>query len=143
MPTGAAACFTPEGVYHDGFSANSRPRRDRVRMLKAHFYADARLRMESDPVCDGRMGYARYAFSYFPTMSGCPGAGRVRGHQLCDLDGGLIYHYGEIFERAPVLAKLGFPEAASSSPFSAGRRSKSAQGSLSSLSSDRSSRPSS
>lgn len=111
---GAAACFTPQGVYHDGFYGEFRGRAEIMRMLREHFYADARdfewnVR---DPVCDGRVGYARYAFSYFPTIPGAPGK-RVgfEGISFCELDGGLIRHYGEIFERAPVLAKLGFPDA--------------------------------
>lgn len=111
---GAAACFTPEGVYHDGFYGEFRGRAEIMRMLREHFYADARDFEWKilDPVCDGRTGYARYAFSYLPTMPGAPGT-RVgfEGISACALEGGLIRHYGEIFERAPVLAKLGFPEA--------------------------------
>ena len=113
-PEGAAACFTPEGVYHDGFYGEFKGRAEIVRMLKQHFYADARdfEWKVLDPVCGGRIGYARYAFSYFPTMTGAP-AHRVgfEGISVCKLEGDLIRHYGEIFERAPVLAKLGFPEA--------------------------------
>lgn len=111
---GAAACFTSEGVYHDGFYGEFRGRSEIVRMLREHFYADARdfAWKLSDPVCDGRIGYARYAFSYVPQIPGAP-AGRVafEGISVCELRDGLIRHYGESFERAPVLAKLGFPDA--------------------------------
>jgi hypothetical protein len=111
---GAAACFTPDGVYHDGFYGEFRGRAEIVRMLREHFYADARdfEWKVLDPVCDGRIGYARYAFSYLPTIPGGPGK-RVEfeGISACELEAGLIRRYGEIFERAPVLAKLGFPDA--------------------------------
>ena len=111
---GAAACFTPDGVYHDGFYGEFRGRAEIVRMLSDHFYADARDFdwKVFDPVCDGRVGYARYAFSYQPTMPGAP-SHRVgfEGISVCALEDGLIRSYGEIFDRAPVLAKLGFAEA--------------------------------
>jgi hypothetical protein len=110
----AAACFTPEGVYHDGFYGEFKGRAEIVRMLKQHFYADARDFEWNviDPACDGRVGYARYAFSYLPQMPGAP-SHRVgfEGISVCALESGLICHYSEIFERAPVLAKLGFPDA--------------------------------
>ena len=95
-PEGTAACFTPRGVYHDGFYGEFRGRDEIVRMLKQHFYADARDFdwKVFDPICDGRLGYARYDFSYLPTMSGAP-AGRVgfSGISICELEGGLIRHY--------------------------------------------------
>jgi len=113
-PDAAAACFTRDGIYHDGFYGEFKGRAEIVRMLKQHFYADARdfEWKVLNPVCDDHIGYARYAFSYFPTMVGAPPK-RVgfEGISVCQLEGGLIRHYSEIFERAPVLAKLGFPEA--------------------------------
>ena len=111
---GATACFAADGVYHDGFYGEFRGHAEIARMLREFFYGDARdfeWRV-LDPVCDGRIGYARYEFSYQPTMAGAP-AHRVGfpGISRCELEGGLIRHYGEIFERAPVLAKLGFADA--------------------------------
>jgi len=63
----------------------------------------------SRPVCDGRIGYASYDFSYVAKMPGSEGR-RVgfSGIACCELEGGVIRRYGEVFERAPVLAKLGF-----------------------------------
>lgn len=111
---GAAACFTPEGVYHDGFYGEFKGRAEIARMLKQHFYADARdfEWKVLDPACSGSLGYARYAFSYIPTIPGAPDR-RVgfEGISVCNLEGDLIGHYSEIFERAPVLAKLGFTDA--------------------------------
>lgn len=109
----AAACFLTEGVYHDGFYGEFRGQAEIGRMLREYFYRDARdfeWRV-FDPVCDGRIGYARYEFSYQPTIAGAP-PGRVGfpGISRVQIDGGCILHYGEIFERAPVLAKLGFSD---------------------------------
>ncbi|TAK82341.1 MAG: hypothetical protein EPO20_21955 [Betaproteobacteria bacterium] len=66
----------------------------------------------SGAVSDGRTGYARYGFSYVSKMAGSEGR-RVRfsGVSCCELEGDLIRRYGEIFERAPVLAQLGFADA--------------------------------
>jgi hypothetical protein len=113
-PEGAAACFTPDGIYRDGFYGEFRGRPDIARMVRERFYGDARdfQWTLSDPVCNGRTGYARYEFSYQPTMPGAP-SHRVgfAGISVCRLEGGLILRYGEIFERATVLAKLGFADA--------------------------------
>jgi len=111
---GAAACFTPEGVYHDGFYGEFKGRAEIVRMLREFFYRDARdfEWTVSDAVSDGRAGYARYAFSYVSKMPGSEGrrAG-FPGVSCCRLEDGLIARYEESFERAPVLVQLGFPEA--------------------------------
>ena len=109
----ATACFAPDGVYHDGFYGEFRGRAEIARMLREFFYRDAtdfEWRV-FDPACDGRVGYARYEFSYRPTIAGAP-PGRVGfpGISRVELEGDRIRHYGEIFERAPVLAKLGFPD---------------------------------
>ena len=110
---GAAACFTPDGVYHDGFYGEFRGRAEIVRMVREFFFRDARdfEWKLSGAVSDGRIGYARYEFSYVSKMPASEGR-RVgfAGISCCELEDGLIRRYGEIFERAPVLAKLGFPD---------------------------------
>lgn len=110
---GAAACFTPEGVYHDGFYGEFRGRAEIARMVRELFHRDARdfSWTLSGAVSDGRLGYARYEFSYVSKIAGSEGR-RVSfsGISCCELEGGLIGHYGEVFERAPVLAKLGFSD---------------------------------
>ena len=60
---------------------------------------------------DGRIGYASYRFSYTAKIKGAEGR-RVSFHGMSKvhLDGELIKRYEEIFERAPVLVKLGFPD---------------------------------
>ncbi|MGH8673316.1 MAG: nuclear transport factor 2 family protein [Burkholderiales bacterium] len=110
---GAAACFTLDGVYHDGFYGEFRGRAEIARMVREFFYRDARdfEWKVSGAVSDGRIGYARYEFSYVSKMPVSEGrrAG-FAGISCGELEGGLIRRYGEIFERAPVLAQLGFAE---------------------------------
>ncbi len=112
--TGAAACFVPAGVYHDGFYGEFAGREAIARMVTDFFHRDARelAWRVAGVVCDGRLGYARYEFSYVSRIPGSEGrrAG-FAGISCCELEGGLIRRYGEIFERAPVLVQLGFPEA--------------------------------
>jgi hypothetical protein len=111
---GAAACFTPDGVYHDGFYGEFRGHAEIARMVRDFFHRDAsdfewKL---ADAVSDGRLGYARYDFSYVSKLP--ESAGRrigFPGISCCTLEGGLIRRYEEMFERAPVMAKLGFADA--------------------------------
>jgi hypothetical protein len=109
----AAACFTPAGVYHDGFYGEFAGREAIARMVTDYFHRDARdfeWRL-LDALSDGRIGFARYAFSYASKIAGSEGrkAG-FGGISFCELEGGLIRRYGEEFDRAPVLAKLGFAD---------------------------------
>lgn len=109
---GAAACFTPQGVYHDGFYGEFKGRDEIARMV-AVFHRDARdfeWRL-MDALSDGRVGYARYEFRYVSKLPGAEGrpAG-FPGTSFCALEGGLIRRYEEQFERAPVLAQLGFSD---------------------------------
>ncbi|MGQ0654100.1 MAG: hypothetical protein ACT4P4_17850 [Betaproteobacteria bacterium] len=61
---------------------------------------------------DGRLGYARYHFSYTSRIEGSEGRrAHFAGVSCCELDGGLIRRYSEVFERAQVLVRLGFPDA--------------------------------
>lgn len=108
----AAACFTPEGIYHDGFYGEFCGREAIRAMIEQCFHRDARdftWQLE-DVVSDGRIGYARYDFSYVSMLAGAEGR-RVgfAGISRCRLADGLIEHYDEAFDRGPVLAALGFP----------------------------------
>jgi ketosteroid isomerase-like protein len=108
---GAAACFTEDGVYHDGFYGDFAGREAIARMVKDYFHRDARdfewKLLES--LADGRIGFARYDFSYVSKISEGRPAG-FTGTSFCELEGGLIRRYSEEFDRAPVLAKLGFAD---------------------------------
>lgn len=109
---GAAACFTPQGVYHDGFYGEFKGRDEIARMVGI-FHRDARDFEWTlmDTLSDGRVGYARYEFRYVSKLPGAEGrpAG-FSGTSFCVLEGGLIRRYEEQFERAPVLAQLGFSD---------------------------------
>lgn len=110
---GAAACFTADGAYHDGFYGEFTGRAAIARMVTDFFHRDARtfdwtLR---DALSDGRIGFARYDFRYLSKVPGCEGrAAGFSGISFCELEGGLIRRYAEEFDRAPVLARLGFSD---------------------------------
>ena len=113
-PEAAAACFVSDGVYHDGFYGEFRGRAEIARMVREFFYRDA-SDFEwtlANAVSDGRIGYARYEFSYVSKLPDSAGK-RVGfpGISICALEGGLLRRYEELFERAPVMAKLGFADA--------------------------------
>jgi hypothetical protein len=109
--TAAAACFVPDGIYHDGFYGEFRGR-DAIRgMVEQHFHANASGFTWNlfDAVSEGSIGYARYDFSYVSNISGSegvrvffPGISQVR------LQDGLIARYGEMFDRGTALVQMNF-----------------------------------
>lgn len=107
----AALCFTPDGIYHDGFYGEFAGREAIANMITGLFRRDASdfVWQVSDACSDGRMGYARYRFNYVSKIPGSEGR-RVSfsGISYCVLDGKRIRRYGELFERAPALVQLGF-----------------------------------
>ncbi|HKI63439.1 MAG TPA: nuclear transport factor 2 family protein [Burkholderiales bacterium] len=107
----AAECFTPDGVYHDGFYGEFAGREAIAGMVTGLFHRDAKdfKWHVSDACSDGRIGYARYRFAYVSKIAGSEGR-RVGfdGISCCMLEGGRIRRYSELFERAPVLLQLGF-----------------------------------
>ena len=109
----AAQCFTADGVYHDGFYGEFSGPEAIARMVTDFFHRDARdfEWQVSDACSDGRVGYARYRFSYTSKIPGSEGRCiGFSGISFCVLEGSHIKRYGEIFERAPVLAQLGFAD---------------------------------
>lgn len=112
--TAATACFTADGVYHDGFYGEFVGREAIAGMIMGLFHRDARnFEWQISNACsDGRIGYARYRFAYVSKIPGSEGR-RIEfsGISYCDLAGGLIRRYNEIFERAPVLVQLAFNDA--------------------------------
>jgi hypothetical protein len=107
----AAGCFTPDGTYHDGFYGAFRGREAIGEMIEQYFHRDAREFVWNleDVISDGRVGYARYDFSYVSNLAGAKGkrVGFV-GMSRCRLRDGLIERYDEAFDRGPVLVQLGF-----------------------------------
>ena len=110
---GAAACFTSDGAYHDGFYGEFAGRESIARMVNDFIHRDARDFKWTlfDAVSDGRVGYARYEFSYLSKIPGCEGrpAG-FAGISCCLLERGLIRRFAEQFDRTPVLVRLGFSD---------------------------------
>jgi len=109
----AAACFVEDGVYHDGFYGEFKGRAVIADMVRKHFHgsaADFNWTL-SDVVAEGDRGYASYEFSYTSKMPGSEGR-RAGFSGMCKvrLKDGLIERYEEIFERAQVLARLGFTD---------------------------------
>jgi ketosteroid isomerase-like protein len=107
----AAACFVPDGIYHDGFYGEFRGREAIRGMVENHFHANARdfSWTLSDALSDGSLGYARYAFSYTSKIADSEGK-RVffSGIAQVRLQNGLIARYGEIFDRGVALAQMNF-----------------------------------
>jgi hypothetical protein len=108
----AAACFVAGGVYHDGFYGEFKGHEAIQRMVEEHFHGNARdfSWTLSDALSDGKLGYARYAFSYIPKIAGSEdkrvyfsGIAQVRLHD------GLISRYDEVFDRGIALAQMNFP----------------------------------
>src|SRR3990172_1039695 len=110
----AAACFVPDGIYHDGFYGEFRGREAIRGMVEDHFHANARdfSWTLSDALSDGSLAYARHDFSY---TSKIPGSEGVRvyfsGISQVRLQDGLIARYGEVFDRGIALAQMNFEPA--------------------------------
>jgi len=107
---GLASLFTDDGVYEDGFFGAYTGAAAIAGML-AHFHATGRdFRWEFvDPVSDGRVGYARYRFSYRSKMPGAEGqAVAFEGMSHFALRDGRIARYTEVFDRGVALAQQGF-----------------------------------
>jgi ketosteroid isomerase-like protein len=105
-----AACFTPDGVYHDCFyGAFQGPAI--VQMIEAFFHRDAcDFRWDlHDIVDDGLTGYARYVFSYESKLPGAAGRRALfEGVSICALRDGRIASYREVANSAVGLHALGF-----------------------------------
>ncbi len=104
-----AACFTPDGTYHDCFyGAFQGP--DIVTLIHDYFHRDARdFRWDMHAaVDDGRVGYARYVFSYTSRLKGSEGRRALfEGVSICTLQDGRIASYHEVANAAVGMKALG------------------------------------
>ena len=108
---GLASFFTEDGVYVDGFYGPFAGRAAIAEMLHHHFHGAGRdFRWDmADPISDGRIGYARYLFSYTSTMPEAAGRRVIFSGIGCfELSGGKIARYTEAFDRGCALAQLDF-----------------------------------
>lgn len=108
--TGLAALFTEDGVYDDGFFGEFQGHKAIAEML-AHFHeGGANYRWDFfDPLSDGRIGYARYRFSYASKMPGSEGKPVVfEGTSFFTFAGDKIKRYTEVFDRGLALVQQDF-----------------------------------
>jgi len=107
-----AACFTPNGIYHDVFYGDFEGRPAIADMISHRFYRDAsEFRWDiHDAIENNQIGYARYVFSYLP--KGQAGQTTTRtmfeGVAICRMQDGLIADYREIANAATGLHGMGF-----------------------------------
>jgi ketosteroid isomerase-like protein len=106
-----ADCFTADGVYDDYFFGPSKPGRDGIAEMLAHFYEGGKdFRWDFFDIAEaGSLGYASYRFSYTSTLPEAKGA-RVafEGISRMTLASGKIRRYGEVFDRSVALSQLDF-----------------------------------
>ncbi len=107
---GFAALFAPDGVYEDYFWGPHRGRAAIAAMLGRFHQGGEQFRWEfSEPLGDGRIGYARYRFSYRSRVP--ESAGRLivfEGMSRMLFREGLIEHYAEVFDRGMAFTQLGY-----------------------------------
>ena len=106
-----ADLFAADGVYDDYFFGPSKPGRQGIVDMLAHFHEGGRnFQWEFfDPVEQGGLGYAGYRFSYDATMPEAKGARVVfEGIGRFELRDGRIARYSEVFDRGMALAQLDF-----------------------------------
>lgn len=109
--SGAADCFTPEGVYDDDFYGQFVGRKEIARLFAERFHRDGENFRWSfhEPVSDGDTGYARYVFSWNSRLTGSAGSRAVfEGVAICRLEGALIAHYREVAATQTARHMMGF-----------------------------------
>lgn len=108
------ALFAADGVYHDTFYGEFKGPAAIREMLEGRFYRDANKFLWDffEPVSDGKMGYAKWAFSYTSKMPQNAGK-RVafEGVSQFELADGKIRHYGEVFNSGSAFVQLGLDPA--------------------------------
>jgi ketosteroid isomerase-like protein len=108
---GFASLFSEDGVYHDAFYGAFAGRAKIAELINDWFYRTARdFHWEMlEPLTNGHMLYARYAFSYVSTLPEAQGR-RVgfEGVSIMKLRDDLISEYREIANVGPALVALGF-----------------------------------
>jgi len=106
-----AGLFTDDGVYEDGFFGAHKGRDEIVAMLARFHATGTDYRWDFfDPLADGRIGYARWRFSYASKMPGAEGKPVVfEGTSLFEFRGERIARYSEAFDRGVALVQQDFP----------------------------------
>ena len=106
-----AACFTPDGVYHDYIYGDHTGRADIAHMMSGLFHRDAGpdYRWEMfDPVCNGNLAYAWSLSSFTSRVPDFAGKFVViDGMSRFELRDGLISDYRESVNGGVAMAQLG------------------------------------
>jgi hypothetical protein len=107
---GLAGLFTEDGVYDDGFFGAHKGHAEIARMLARFHDTGADYRWDFfDPLSDGRVGYARWRFSYASKMPGAEGRPVVfEGMSQFEFRGDRIASYAEVFDRGVALVQQDF-----------------------------------
>jgi ketosteroid isomerase-like protein len=108
---GLAALFTPDGVYDDGFFGEYQGAQAIAEMLQHFHDTGTKYRWDFfDLLSDGRIGYARYRFSYVSKVPGAEGKPVVfEGTSFLTFRDGKIARYAEVFDRGVALVQQDFP----------------------------------
>lgn len=107
---GLGALFTGDGIYDDGFFGEYTGAKAIAGMLQHFHDTGENFRWDFfDPLSDGRIGYARYRFSYAAKMKGAEGKPVVfEGTAFFTFQGDKIAHYREVFDRGVALVQQDF-----------------------------------
>jgi len=107
---GLGALFTGDGIYDDGFFGAYAGAKAIAGMLQHFHDTGENFRWDFfDPLSDGRIGYARYRFSYAAKMKGAEGKPVVfEGTAFFTFRGDKIAHYREVFDRGVALVQQDF-----------------------------------
>jgi SnoaL-like domain len=105
------ALFSDDGVYDDGFFGAHQGRAEIARMLARFHDTGTDYRWDFfDALTDGRIGYARWRFSYASKMPGAEGRPVVfEGISRFEFSGDRIARYTESFDRGVALVQQDFP----------------------------------
>jgi hypothetical protein len=109
----AAALFTPDGAYDDGFFGVHRGRAAIAAMLARFHEGGEAFRWQfTEPLANLQLGYARYCFSYVSKQTESRGQPIVfEGMSRFRFAGELIADYAEVFDRGVAFVQLGYAEA--------------------------------
>jgi hypothetical protein len=105
-----AGLFAEDGVYDDGFFGAHKGHAEIARMLARFHDTGTDYRWDFfDPLSDGRIGYARWRFSYASKMPGAEGRPVVfEGMSRFEFRGDRIAAYAEVFDRGVALVQQDF-----------------------------------
>lgn len=107
-----AKLFTEDGYYEDSLRGRFQGRAE-IRRLGDEIFKEALGEMKwdmVDAVDDGRIGYARWVFSFTSRRPGSEGKRVVlRGMSIAELDKGLIKTFQDVYDAGTGLAQVDAP----------------------------------